>query len=207
MRRALLLLVLATACGKEDGAPVSPPAPATQGAGEETRAPLPSVDEARALIAGSSDFSEYEFTNASYSLPMQRSLMNEPARTAAADLRRAGWIGLDGAGNVTLTTRAKSDKRWLVRQNGFVDIVPLAKKELNEVTEVRADPEGAAVDFNWKWIPNEIGLAFRSGALKERYETPQQATATLIHDGTAWTILRIRPVIPSVSRNQNGLSP
>ena len=181
MRIVALLLVLATACGKEVGAPVSSPAPA--------KPAFPTIAEAQTLIASSGDFSEYEFTNASYSLPMQRSMMNEPAQEAAADLRRAGWIGFDGAGNVTLTAKAKADKRWLVRQNGFVDIVPLAKKELTAVTDVREDPEGAAVDFDWKWIPNEIGDAFQ----KERYAAPQKATATLIHDGTSWTILRIRP--------------
>ena len=182
MRKVALLLVLAIGCRSE--AP-----PPTQSAAEDRRAPLPSVEEAQTLIASSSDFSEYEFTNASYSLPMQRSLMNEPAQKAAADLRRAGWIGFDGAGDVTLTAKARGDKRWLVRQNGFVDIVPLAKKELTSVTAVREDPEGAAADFDWKWIPNEIGEAFQ----KERYAAPQKATATLIHDGTSWTILRIRP--------------
>ena len=182
MRKVILLALLALACRNE----TPPPTP---GAGEDTRAPLPSVEEARTLIASSSDFSEYEFTNASYSLPMQRSMMNEPAQKAADDLRRAGWIGFDGEGNVTLTAKAKGDKRWLVRQNGFVDIVPLAKKELTSFSAVREDPEGAAADFDWKWIPNEIGDAFQ----KERYAAPQKATATLIHDGTSWTILRIRP--------------
>lgn len=74
-----------------------------------------------------------------------------------------------------------------MRPNGFVDLVPLAKKELTNVTAVR----GTNVDFDWKWIPNDLGAAIRSGAVHDRYAAPQHATATLLHDGTSWTVLRI----------------
>jgi hypothetical protein len=146
-----------------------------------------------AIVQRSSDFSEFQFTNVTYTLPMKRSMMNEPARTAADDLQKAGWIELAGD-EVLLTAKGIQDKRFVTRPNGFVDIMPLARKEMGEVTAVRPTDEGVDVDFTYKWIPNEIGKAFRSGPLFERLTAPQhEATATLIQDGTSWMILRIRP--------------
>ena len=180
MTVALLLLI-----GCDSGAPVSSPAPPVKSAGEDTGAPpLPSVADAATLVSSSPEFSDYQFTNAAYSLAMK----NPPGEVAKA-LRKAGWISLDGDGNVVLTAKAKGDKRWLVRQNGFVDIVPLAKKEFTGASTVRPDPDGAAVDFTWKWTPNEIGDAF----MNERYAGTQKATATLLRDGSSWTVLRIKP--------------
>ena len=95
---------------------------------------------------------------------------------------------MDGSGKVVLTGKSKSDKRFLVRPNGILDIVPLAKKELGEVTAVRMNDDGtAAADFTWTWVPNEVGRTFA-----DRYAGTQQATATLIHDGTSWSILGIK---------------
>lgn len=178
-----LSLALLAACSKP-----AAPSPPSEPAKAAAPAP-PSADEAKTLIATSAEFSEYEFTNAAATLPQQQSAMNEPARQLAADLRKAGWIRFDGSGTVVLADKAKNDPRILVRQNGFIDFVPLAKKELTSVTAVR----GADVDFDWKWVPNELGSAIRSGAVHDRYAAPQHATATLIRDGTAWSILRIRP--------------
>src|SRR5215210_823085 len=115
MRRALAVLLLLTACERSHGARVSSPAPGSS-AGEDTGAPrVPSLADAATLVASSPEFSDYQFTNAAYSL----ALKNPPADVAKA-LRKAGWISLDGERNVVLSARAKSDRRWLVRQNGFV---------------------------------------------------------------------------------------
>jgi glucose/arabinose dehydrogenase len=149
----------------------------------------PSAAEAKTLIAESPEFSEYEFTNAAATLPLQKSAMNAPAQQLAADLKAAGWIRFDGDGAVVLTEKAKQDKRILVRPNGFADLVPLAKKELTAVIAIR----GTCVDFDWRWIPNDLGAALRSGVQHDRYATPQHATATLLHDGTSWSVLRIAP--------------
>jgi hypothetical protein len=187
-RVAFALLAALVACAPpERKAPVAEKPQAVKPAIPPTR------DEAKTIVADSPDFGEYDFTNAAYTLPMSRAAMNEPARAAAADLKRAGWISFSGD-SVVLSAKAKGDKRWLVRPNGFVDIVPLAKKEFLSVDGVRNDSEGnVAVDFTWKWIPNEIGSAFRSGAVHDRFAAPHQATATLIRSGDSWTILRIRP--------------
>ena len=84
--------------------------------------------EAGLLIGDSAEFSEFEFTNAAWSLPLQGKLMNAPSLEGAKELAAAGWIKLDRERNVTLTGKAKKDRRWLVRPNGFVDLVPIAKK-------------------------------------------------------------------------------
>lgn len=185
MKVSVLAIALATfaSCSK-------PATPARRPAAPVKAAPaLPSAEEAKTLIANSAEFSEYEFTNAAATLPLQKSAMNAPAAQLAADLKSAGWIRFDGAGNVVLTEKAKKDPRILVRPNGFADLVPLARKELTAVTAV----SGAEVDFDWRWIPNELGSAIRSGAVHDRYTAPQRATATLLHDGTSWSVLRIRP--------------
>lgn len=191
MRVALLLLLaVAAACGggseqtSTSTQPPTPPKPAAP--------PPPSPDEARTLIANSPEFSEFQFTHAAYTLPMQHPAMHDEARKVARDLRRAGWISIDGAGTVVLSPKARDDKRFLVRQNGVVDIVPLARKELVAVDAVTPGADAAPqVDFRWHWIPNEIGRLFG-----DRYAGEQRARATLIWDGTRWSVLRVAPGTP-----------
>ena len=177
-------MIAAAACSPEK--PTPPP--------EKPKPPAPSAAEAKDLIGSSGDFSEFEFTNASFTLPMKRSMMlNDPTRQAANDLEKAGWIVYAGD-EVFLTGKASTDRRFIMRPNGYTDIVPLARKELVEVTAVRPTAEGVDVDFTWKWLTNEIGSAFKTGPLYDRYATPQKATATLYHDGAKWAILRIRAI-------------
>lgn len=193
MFRSLLTLALAVvvACGGEKPAATATSETTTTAA---THQP-PSADEARELVASSAEFSEYQFTNAAYTLPMQRSAMNEPARAAARQLSDAKWIAFDGDGNLLLAAKAKDDKRFLVRPNGSLDIVPLAKKELTAVTNVTANASNEpVVEFEWKWIPNEVGSAFQSGPLFDRYSRPQKARATLLRSGSEWTVLKIEEV-------------
>jgi hypothetical protein len=180
----LALIALLGSCSKPAAPPPPPPAPA------KAAAPAPpSSEEAKTLIANSAEFSEYEFTNAATTLPLLKGSMNAPAQQLAAGLRKAGWIRFDGSGAVVLTDKASHDPRILVRPNGFVDFVPLAKKELTAVTAIR----GTDVDFDWHWLPNDLGAAITSGGpVHDRYASPQHATATLIHDGTSWSVLRIQ---------------
>jgi hypothetical protein len=150
------------------------------------------ADQARALIAGSAEFGDFEFTNAAYTLPLQVSAMNAPQQAAAKDLDAAGWIRL-GRSEVTLTAKSEHDRRFLPRPNATLDIVPLAKKELDSITTVGAGPEGPVVTFTWKWLPNEVGAAFKTGPVAERLAGEQTAQATLLWDesASAWTVLRI----------------
>jgi len=110
-----------------------------------------------------------------------KSQMNAPAQDLAKSLRAAGWIAFSGD-DVVLTPKAKDDKRFLVRANGFTDIVPIAKKEFGDVISV--DKDKAA--FTWRWVRNDIGKA-----IGKPDETEQHATAKFLYDGKQWSVLSI----------------
>lgn len=187
MRRLIPLLLLLTACGSEP-APSAPAANATSTtATAAAPAPLPSTTAARPLIASSAPLGDLEFTNAAYTLPTTRSMMNDPARAAAKALQRGGWTAMKGE-TLVLTDKGTNDRRFLLRPNGSLDVVPLAKKELGEVTGVRATTAGEAeADFTWRWVPNELGTLLAP----ERFAAEQRATATLLWDGSKWTVLTV----------------
>ncbi len=181
-----IALLLAAACSGRETAPqtasaADPAAPT---------APLPTPEQAGALIAESPEFGDFEFsTGSSFSLPLDASQFNEPARAGAADLEKAGWIRIDGS--KVVLAKGEGDKRFLVRQNGFLDIVPLAKKELLEIADVRKTDAGAEVDFTWCWVPNEVGASFTSGLVKERFDATHAATAKLRDFGQGWVVMLI----------------
>ena len=186
MRRLLIALLLLTACAPEQAVTDT-----TAAAPKQARPPAPSAAEAKTLIANSAEFSEFEFINAGWTTPVSGAAMSAPVRDEAQQLAEAGWIALEKTGDVMLTDKSRNDKRFLMRANGILDIVPLAKKEFGEVVAVR-DREGeVTVDFTWRWIPNEVGAALKTGAVHDRFAAPQQATAVLLHDGTAWGVLKI----------------
>jgi hypothetical protein len=99
-----------------------------------------------------------------------------------------------------LETKAQSDRRWLVRPNGFVDIVPIAKKSLTDVTGVSPQPDGnMKAKLCWQWIPNEIGSAFKSGLVRERFDAAHCAVALLQPaEGGGWEVLLVEPDPPVV---------
>ena len=159
----------------------------------------PSAAEAKELIESSAAFSDYQFTNAAFSLPLQSSRFNEVTKTAAEELAAAGWLRIEGD-EVVLEEKAKTDPRWLVRPNGFVDIVPIAKKALTDVTAIRPQPDGnLKANLCWTWIPNEVGSAFKSGLVRERFDATHCAIALLQpgEDGT-WEVLLVEPDPPIV---------
>jgi hypothetical protein len=186
VKRIAPLLLLILACGAEN------PGPAPTTATEAARAPLPQpppVEDAARIVSGSAEFSDYQFTRAAFTLPMQESAMTPDVKAFSRALAREKWIGIDGAGQVVLTEKAKKDRRFLLRPNGFLDIVPMAKKEFIGVQGVTVNPDGQPlVDFRWKWVPNEIGAL--SG---DRYGGEHLAAATLLWDGSQWSVLRITP--------------
>lgn len=182
MKRLFAIAILLVACSRET--------PTTTTATETAPPPpaAPSADDARKIIQASMEFGEFQFTDAAYSLPVAGSAQNDQARRAARDLARAGWISLDGAGDVMLNDKSRADRRFLMRPNGILDIVPLAKKEMGTVVAVRPNDDGTvAAQFTWRWIANEVGNTF----LRQQYEGTREATATLRHDGTEWRVSTI----------------
>lgn len=152
---------------------------------------LPTTEEARTLLSSAPEFGDYQFTNAALALPLDRSKMNDPAKNAARDLEKAGWLESQ-RNEIVLSSRSAEDKRFLVRPNGFLEIVPLAKKEITEVGAVTEGPDGKpVVSFCWRWIPNEVGASLTSGPHKERFDRTHCAKATLIRIGDVWEVLVI----------------
>ncbi|MGZ7039467.1 MAG: hypothetical protein ACXVJO_14935, partial [Thermoanaerobaculia bacterium] len=133
----LVTAMLLVACGGSEQQTTT----TTSETASAPKAAPPSAAEAKQIIGSSPDFSDYEFTNAAFTLPMLRSSMTPPVASVANDLVRAGWIDIPG-NTVVLTAKSKSDRRFIVRPNGFLDIVPIAKKELGEVTNVRPNVDG-----------------------------------------------------------------
>lgn len=121
--------------------------------------------------------------------------MNEAHRRTVQELREAGWLAIDGDGNAVLTERAKNNKRFLVRSNASLDIVPLAKKEIVAVSAPQLLPDGKAqVTIDWRWLPNEIGSALKTGLVAQVFAKPHRAKAMLMASDGAWTVLIIEPI-------------
>jgi len=186
MKRFAIALLLLAACSNE-------PAPPTTTAAETPKTPpAPTSQQARDLIAASPAFGDHEFTNASVSMPVSGAAMSEPLRETAQQLAATGWVAIDGHGDVMLTEKSRNDKRFILRPNGLLDVVPLAKKEMGQVSAVRPEPDGTVtVDFSWRWIPNEVGTSLTSGLTHDRFAETNEAVATLMWDGSNWTVLKI----------------
>ena len=184
----IALALLIAACSSEQPATTT-----TASAEQQPATPTPpSAQQARDLIADSSTFSEFEFTNAAVSMPVSGVAMNDATRDLAKQLAAAGWITMENTGDVALNDKSRSDKRFLLRENGLLDVVPLAKKEMGNVTAVRANPDGTATaDFTWKWVPNEVGTAFKSGVVHDRFAATQDAAASMMWNGSEWVVLSI----------------
>ena len=176
MKRWLLLALLVAACSK----PAPAPAQAKKAA---VLPPPPAAAAAQQLIANAPEFGDYKFTNAAFSIAQKKSMMSPPMMSAAKKLAAKKWLRFDG----DTVTVAREDKRILVRPNGFIDVVPLAKKEMIAMTSVKQQPDGVVLaDFTWKWVPNELGTAIGQPPTGE-----QNATAKLMWDGSEWMVLSI----------------
>lgn len=121
--------------------------------------------------------------------------MNEAHKKTVQELRAAGWLAVDGSGNAILTEKAKNDRRFLVRTNQSLDIVPLAKKEITSTSAPQSLPDGnVQLTVDWRWVPNDAGAALKSGLARQVFDTPQQAKATLMPAEGGWTVYLIEPV-------------
>ncbi len=186
MKRTLVILALAllAACSSEK--------PGATTTAQSSGATPPTAAQARATIEKSSEFSQHEFTNAAISLQMAGASTNPATRETVRQLAAAGWLAVDPAGEIMLGEKSRSDKRFIIRENGLMDIVPLAKKELDDVTAVRTNPDGTVnADFNWHWIPNDVGSVFTTGPLHDRFAGTQNATANLMWNGTEWAMISV----------------
>ncbi|MHB0969750.1 MAG: hypothetical protein ACYC7A_16190 [Thermoanaerobaculia bacterium] len=191
----LLSALILAGCG---GASESPgPATETAAAPASAAPPsvaLPSAADAAKIIGDSAEWSDYQFTYSSWSFQLGTPIAHPTTRQLAEDLATAGWLRVTPDGMIELTAKAKSDKRFLVRSNNSLDIVPMAKKELVGVTSVDANSDGTArADVRWKWVANEVGSSFRSGFIKERYDAPQVAIATLEPAESGWKVRSVEP--------------
>ena len=186
---AIALLLLA-ACSSEEPAP-PPTTTAAETAPANAPAP-PSAQQVGELLANSGELGQHEFTNAAVSMPVSGSAMNEVSRDQAKQLAAGGWLSIDPTGDIMLTEKSRNDKRFVLRENGLLDIVPLAKKELVGVSAVRQNPDGTVdADFSWKWIPNEVGASFKSGSVFERFSAQQNARASLMWNGSEWSLISV----------------
>lgn len=185
MKRLIISLLLVAACSSET------PVATTTEATTPSTPPPPTAEQARELIATAPEFAEYQFTNAAISIPVNETSMSAPTRQNATELADAGWIEF-GGGEIWLNEKSRGDKRFLMRDNGILDIVPLARKEFGTVTGTGTTPDGyPTIDFTWRWSPNEIGSVLKTGPVAERYAAEQKATASLIWDGETWSVLQI----------------
>jgi hypothetical protein len=177
----LLFLCLTLACGGSERVE-TPPAAA------KPAVALPTAAEAKAIIEQAAEFPDFQFTYASWSVPLKKEALNEATKKTVEELRGGGWLAYDGDGNVILTDKARNDKRFLVRSNDTLDVVPLAKKELLAVTAVEPKGEEVVAAFEWKWIPNEIGALLKSGLLAQQYAATHHARATLMQSEGKWIV-------------------
>jgi hypothetical protein len=186
MKNALVLFcLLPIACSRPEVPAASAPKPALQ---------LPTPTEARAIIESSAEFPDFQFTYASWSVPLRKDAQNEATKKTVNELRAGAWLGYDGDGNVILADKARNDKRFLVRPNGTLDVVPLAKKHLVSVTSIEPKGEEAVATFVWLWEPNEIGALLKSGLLPMQYAAPHRARATLMQSDGKWIVQLIEEV-------------
>jgi hypothetical protein len=189
--RNLLLLcaALSLACSTPEESTKQTAAAATA-----TTAPSLTPESARQLLESSPEWSDYQFTYASWSVPLRAREMNDAHRRTVQELREAGWLAVDGDGNAVLTEKAKNNKRFLVRSNASLDIVPLAKKEIVAVSAPQPQPDGnTQVTIDWRWVPNEIGSVLKSGLVAQVFASPHRAKATLMPSDGGWTVLMIEP--------------
>lgn len=186
MKRALALLFLLAACSSDEK-PIASEQP------QKAAGPAPpSAQQAYDVIARSPAFSEHEFTNAGFTAPVSGAAMSEPVRQSVRELAAAGWLMLENTGDIALTDKSRGDKRFLMRDNGLVDIVPLAKKEMGTITNIAPQSDGTfTVAFTWRWIPNEVGAAFKTGMVQQRFASQQDDRASLMWDGTNWIVVGI----------------
>ena len=89
--------------------------------------------------------------------------------------------------------RCRAARSGAIRQNGSFDIAPLGNKEVVATNQVVPGNEGQVrVFFVWKLVPNEIGKEI--DLLDQIFIDENEAMATLIRDGTSWSVLKITSV-------------
>ena len=191
MKRLACVVLLLAACGGEKPAETTTAATATTTTAAAAPA-LPTLEEAQKIVAESGPFSEFELDYAAVNVPVSLATASEEQRSVADDLKRTGWVTIEND-TVAFTEKAKNDPRFNMRQNGFFDVVPLGKKQIVATKQVVPGDAGQArVFFVWQLVPNEVGKEI--DLLSQRFIDENDAMATLIYDGTSWSVLKITPV-------------
>lgn len=194
-KRWMCVVLLFAACSEKSAAPPATATPSeTATATAAAAAPTPpTLAEAQRMIAESEEFAAFAPDYAAFTVPVTVDASEEdPKRSVAEDLERNGWVTIEN-NTVAFTDKAKNDKRFNMRQNGSFDIAPLGSKEIIAVQQVVPGNEGQVrVFFVWKLVPNEIGKEI--DLLDQIFIDENEAMATLIHDGTSWSVLKITSV-------------
>lgn len=190
-KRCLLALLLFAACSEKPAATTTTTSEAATGTAPAASPAPPTPAEAQKIIAASEQFRELRSEQAGFNVPLTLDTATDETKSVAEDLARTGWVTIDGA-SVTLTDKAKRDERFQVRQNGSFDILPLGTKEILAIKQILPGDQGQVrVFLDWKWAPNEISSEI--DLLAQMFIDEDEALATLIHDGTSWSVLKITP--------------
>ena len=189
---ATVLVSVLLGCGPSETStgPVASPAPSALAA--------PKNEEIVQIVGESPEWSDYESPSSAWSFAIDVKAINPLVRANADDLAKAGWIVI-GKERVTLSDKARTDPRFLTRPNGFIDVVPIAKKEIASVDLNTKSGEVVICDLTWTWRANEVGSAFVSDPLHAKLTSPQYATVELRPYKGRWGVWEIRPRVVAES--------
>ena len=186
-----LVICLLPGCRKTEPPATTTTSAAATSAPSSTLAP-PTPAAALQVIGDSAEFSDFHFTDASVSIPMNAT-SGRLETGVAHGLAVGGWVTYKHY-VVELTDKAKNDPRFIVRSNNVLDVVPLAQKHLIDVLHVVKNDDGTvSATFTWHWEPNDLGsLIPQSDLAGQRYHEPSfRAVATLTNDGYVWSVQKI----------------
>lgn len=189
----ILLLAFLVACGGEK-TETTQPAAGSQASASKSSLPPPTPTEAKDIIANSAEWSDFMFTSGTWTIPTSTAGMHEKTKAMTDQLVDAGWIRYEQS-EVILTDKGFNDKRFVMRPNNVIDIMPLATKSILDVTKIEPGDE-PKVHFTWRWKPNEIGASLESGMFADRFAKTFKATATLYRVKDKWSVFSVRSADP-----------
>ncbi len=167
--------------------------------------PTLDADKASAVLRSHARFAEPIVIG----LPLDRSADDESGETAAAwrvlvdrgDLVLAvepvPTAGLTEAGQARIGTNG-----WNLLDGaaGRTLAVPVARRELLEITTLSPDDTGGRIGFEWRWVVTAVGQALRAGGVDLRHwglriddEHTFRGGASLTLAGETWIVDIVRP--------------
>ncbi|HXI11800.1 MAG TPA: hypothetical protein VNM92_04055 [Thermoanaerobaculia bacterium] len=158
----------------------------------------PENGEIMRIVGESPEWSDYQSPSSAWSFATDVKAMNPQVRANAEDLAKAGWIVI-GKERVTLSEKSRSDPRFLARTNGFIDVVPIATKEVVSVDSIKMEGDRVFCNLTWSWRANEVGSAFASEPLHARLTALQYAAVELRASKGQWSVWEISARAPGGS--------